>query len=134
MPDSTIVNDSTFIDLANRVLDMGESAVLSIAEAVENVAPQTWELLMRQVYVEAYVNFFITIAFAIILIPAFIIFLYKEAKYPNNDGIIFGVVATGLLGFIDLIFLVMTTSSLIKVIYNPEYYAAMKFFELTGMK
>ena len=150
MPDTTImVNQSpSEVDwavIANKALDMGTDVAKTMADKVKEVAPEAWEILIRQVYVDA-----ITPSLTAFLIGLSFLFLYwlinkRLWKSPyNEDGgydmsektanTVFGRIFPLASMFISGLVGIILSVNIVKVFINPKYYAIQKLFELAGMK
>ena len=150
MADTTIiVNQSAsevdWATLANRALDMGADVAKTTADKIQEIAPTAWEMLIRQVYVDA-----LSPPLTAFIVSLFFVLLYwlinkKLWVAPYNEdggcemsektantvfGRVFPLTLVAISGLIGAILLV----GLIKVCINPNYYAIAKLFELAGMK
>ncbi len=122
MPDSTVVN---WAEVADKALETGASAVAELSELVKSVAPEVWEIAIRQVYADAIGNF---VGFFTALICVVCVGLLSRKRmttslkgYDSGGAeiilIIGGVLSVGLT-----LFTVLTGAVLIKTLINPSYY------------
>ena len=121
--------------VAQQALEMGQSAMTEIVTAIKGIAPEVWEILMRQVYAEA-----IAPLVGIILAIPILAFFFKSARkcrantedYGTKENwaiaswIAAAFIGVGITCFIG--FAVRATMTFI----NPEYYAIQKFFAIAS--
>lgn len=95
-----------------------------IENTIKTIAPQVWEIYLRQ----QYITFWTAMAWIVLSIPLSILcFKYakklgKEAEDERGDGkIIASVLLYCTLGFIILVS-VLSFFANVGIIFNPEYY------------
>lgn len=109
-------------------------ALARLIEAIENLAPQMWAALRRQVVIEGVMN---VVYIAFVLVAMWVgnkARRHTDRKRANAqeknwdtsefeywDGSLFG---WGILG-LGFLFLVSSVSNLIRFILNPDFYAIM---------
>ena len=128
--DSTITN---WVEVADKALNMGQSAIVTMTEAIKGIAPEVWEILVRQVYVEAVADVLGWAAVA--AFGMFGLYLTRKAEivWKWDDFALFwlylitiAISATGVIAFIS------STCWGFKAIMNPEYYAIQKFMVIAS--
>lgn len=149
MPDTTItINQSpSEVDwavIANKALDMGTDVAKTMADKVKEVAPEAWEILIRQAYVDAIEAPLVCLFLSLIFAGTYYVLkkywcgpFEKRGCYKSDEEIANLVFAKWIpaLGIISCgITFAIVLPILIKVIINPKYYAIQKLFELAGMK
>ena len=131
--DSTVTEVTNWAEVADRALDMGQSAIVTMTEAIKGIAPEVWELLMKQVYAEA-ITSLVTCVFILSVGLGFLFpSLRSGAKRDWDDGpyiggIVAGVVAT-LFGFVATC---IGGQEAVRMLINPEYYAIQKFMAIAS--
>jgi hypothetical protein len=121
MPDSTMIPE-----VLNRALDLGEAGIQELVKIIENVAPKTWEIVIRQIYVNAIGDCLYAIIPLIIF--SFIIILSMkywgvQDKWQKQTKITFGYIVPIVGATISFIVFCCNLTCLIQVSINPEYYA-----------
>ncbi len=119
------MNDSTTLaQIAQQALEMGQLAVTEIVTMVKDMAPKVWEMMIRQVRVEAMVDCGISLVFLAISLPLFV-WVYRAARKNGwrDDNYIFGFTASAILFGSSTTSTIVTSRTLILVFNNSEYYA-----------
>ena len=147
MPDTTIIvsqspSEVDWAVIANKALDMGTDVAKTMADKVKEVAPEAWEILVRQAYVDAITPVMTSIFVGIVFFMTWFIGkrLWKnpgtgykeEVEYGFYITVIKVIPAAGV--FITAVVSFSLLVDVIKVIINPKYYAIQKLFDLAGMK
>ncbi len=128
------MNDSTSLAIvAQQVLDMGQSAVTEIVAVVKGIAPEVWEMLMRQIYIEAAYYF---TAPLLVLGVCWMVFrpLYARAQTANWEypGSAIGSVLAGIGMVIAAITWITQIGPVVGRLLNPELYAIQKFLHIAS--
>ncbi len=140
MPDTTQVN---LAEVADKALEMGASAISELSELVKGVAPEVWEIAIRQVYADAIADFIMTTL--IVVISSVLLYMgyhkwfnplwskEKERKstYDMRPSWQEGAVTSCIIGVtVPAVALVISSTlwiafglKLIKILINPSYYA-----------
>lgn len=125
MPDSTV----NWADVADKALETGASAVAELSELVKGVAPEVWEIAIRQVYADAIGDF------VGCLLPPIVIFLFtflfrekitsceSGFSYENKGCVIIPVVIANVIAALLTVMSFFNFSVLVKTLINPSYYA-----------
>lgn len=119
------MNDSTTLaQVAQQALELGQSAVMEIVTAVKGIAPEIWEMMMRQVCLETAVDCGVAFVCLSISLP---LFAWARRKAINcdwdDDGPVFAVTVSGMLLAASSIGTIITSRTVVLVFNNPEYYA-----------
>ena len=132
-----ILADSTNVDwadVANKLIDRADNVAAQLSQSIKDIAPEIWRIAMRQVYVEAITDFFITIIVGILL--SWVLIWFKK-RYEDDDEDLFAIRGLGFGGFIlliDLLVLIFWAApQIIYVLGNPEYAAINKIFQMAGV-
>lgn len=141
--DSTVVT-TNWAEVADKALDMSQSAVMGLSEAIQDIAPKAWEIAMRQVYAEVLYPIIILFLFAVVV--GVVTYLYdkkwkpirkREGEYGTTDEwdtyIILGRWVPGIALTGITTGLVFAVANLVMILINPEYYGIKKVLELAGM-
>ena len=116
------MNDSLQVALAE-IVRMGGDAMGFLKEK----APWFWEVMIRQVWIEAVTDVLWAVPLLVVLVVAFKRLMPKALSDDyNNDGwaILWGLV--GIVGFVVGILSIIAVVSLVRVCLNPEYYVLKK--------
>lgn len=121
-----IAQDST--DIQQEIL----SRVDLVAQKFNEIAPEAWEILLRQQYIEAGANIVVALIFAIAWIkwgaPASRRWANEAEKgiLRQEAGVLFGGgITLGVLAVATVIAVTMGFEG-VKMLLNPEYYALME--------
>ncbi len=127
--------DKTFADVADKALDKLSGGLEAIAAGVQKVAPQVWEVFVRQVMAEGAV----TLAACITAI-LFTVWLFKKCwklsedvdDYADFRTIIrfFLVISVGIIGLVCFI----NSQNAALMLINPRYYAAERLIKIATGK
>lgn len=124
---------TNWADVAKQVVDAGQSAVVEIVGAVKSIAPEVWEILIRQVYVEAITGFILPVIMLAVFAPLFRQCLKWAAQNDwDNEAIVLPIMLTGLGSLISFILALVNLKHGIGAFINPEYYAIQKFFTIAS--
>ena len=124
--------DSTFAEVLNKALEMGEVGVIKASEMIQGVAPELWGIMVRQVYADAIGDFIlmvlITGIIGMIVKISFKKMALNKGDYNKNgwdvDDPYCWYAGIGFPCFV--FFLIMSSialSFLVKAIANPKFYA-----------
>lgn len=131
--------------LADKALDMVGAVGTSLADAVQKLAPEAWEILIRQVYADAVGDIIYSVG-ALLIGIVFYKVLGKMWKVPDpNDyqytsdyenARAFRAAFTKVIPTIYMIaFGIISLYNIgwaVKAFLNPKYYALQYLFELAG--
>lgn len=109
------------MDAVNEVVSKVESYIGIIAEKFNAIAPEVWEILIKQQHIE----FFCWLAHLpiFVLMWILVIFLFKKYFKTEDDGWQTGAVICSIIfGIITIIYLGWFGEVLPRLL-NPEYYA-----------
>lgn len=126
----SLLTSTNWAEIADKLLDMGTSAYISLAETVKSLAPKMWEMVQRQVYTEAISDVIIILIFcglAIITWQKFSVFYAKNKNDSHyEDTLVSWMVANSVLSLLTFIFFIIRINLLIKILINPDYYTIQK--------
>ena len=97
-----------------------------LIELLKNIAPQVWEILIRQVYVDAfsYMAWSVVLAIASILLGKHAKYFFKKYQSGNEwNDYDFPAILLAIVAVVSTIIAVMLLFISIKEIINPEFYA-----------
>lgn len=136
MTDSTLI----IIDWAaitNHVTDMAEKTGKTLIECAQAYAPQVWEIVRRQVLLDAITSILTWLIAAILFLSIRSIGnrLWHPDTYSEEGDIkLVCVDCVPIGGFvISLLVTVFTSVHAVKVILNLDYYTIKKLLELAGI-
>lgn len=119
--------DSTITELLATRLDQ-------FVELIEKAAPKTWEIAMRQVTISAWVNCITAVTILVIVGTLTIWVLRKAVKDDWGNELWCGLSAGGgVISTVMLILTIVNVVELVKVVYNPEYYAIQLITRMVGL-
>ncbi len=120
----------TAVDVADRVLDMFGSAVVSVASQIEQHAPLLWKVMVKQQYAKAVADVIPSLGWILVALLAHFVVRRKWQKPSDNteEGLQFlwhfvTWVVPLALGIIGVSSFVVSASDSVKFVINPEYYA-----------
>jgi len=135
----------TIADVADKALDMVGNAVGTIAGAVEKVAPEVWEIMVRQQFAVALsmlvgpFSFLMLIIFYVVIAkkywkkPAnYEEVSYFEGDHPNEKftRAFLTTLVPGVLGIIFAGVLAYRVGDALPMLINPKYYAVRDLFTM----
>jgi hypothetical protein len=124
----TYLTDQTTKEIADKVLDMTKAGVVEVWQKIQQIAPELWKMVVRQVVING-VEYFIGAFFALVLL-IFGIWAMKHALSDKvRDGE--GYFVTGMFSF--LIGIVLFPTFLINgldLVLNPSYWALKDVLEI----
>ncbi len=116
--------DSTFAEVLNKALEMGEAGIAKASAMIENVAPELWEIMIRQVYADAIADLIVGgLIFCLVYISFLKLYKIGKANDWYDDGPVIGATATGIVSAGVAIFCIVAISNLVRVLINPKFYA-----------
>lgn len=148
--------DSTYnlVALGKDLLDAGKEGVLYAAQKIQEVAPIAWDIMYRQILVDAIGDLVITV-FLMILSTIGVVCSYKWYEERKVDfykkerrdaygckvdlseycgGQIFLLILSSFAGLLFLIMSVFNGIYLCKVLIVPEYYVIKELLEVISGK
>ena len=147
MPDTTIIigqspSEVDWALIANKALDIGTDAAKTMADKVKEIAPEAWEILIRQVYVDSITtvvtSLFLGVVFFMMWFLGIRLWKNPGTGYDEEVEYAFYLTVIKILPacsvFSTAIVFCVYSINIIKVLINPKYYAIQKLFELAGMK
>ncbi len=138
--------DSTIVNVADRLIDLGERGIMALADKIETVAPQVWEIAARQVWAEAITDLFVHL---LALGISYGVYRFFARKYnyvrstsiacdddddENNDGYYYGSKIFGIITVVCAFLSIVAMRGMILVCINPAYYTALKALEMAGLR
>jgi len=115
---------------------MGDSLLIEIEKlGIEAISllkeklPWAWEIVARQIWVEAITDVLWSVPLTIFLI-ALAFWFNKKYQANQNEDWEFGLIPSIIFGFAFAIFSLISVVHLARVMYNPDYYILEKFMEL----
>ena len=128
--DSTL----TMATVAQNALDATKNGIAELVNAMKAVAPDVWEVIMKQVYMEAVTGLALAIFLtALFLVPLAIFWCISiRRKWDGAGQFALGAITIGV-SISGVTAISVTGYHYILVLYNPEYYAAVKLMALAGI-
>lgn len=127
------MSSQTWLELADKIVEEGKSAIAAFAQLVKQKAPQAWFIIVKQVIVDALVPSMAFFAAAGVLMLAFWGVSSIDPATCYATRIVFlwiiGILAT-ISGICGMVALVIGLG----VIINPAYAAAEKLLRLIRTK
>ena len=133
MKDTTLITNWT--EVAQDAIECGRQAVSEVTALIKDIAPEIWEMCVRQVYADAITGLIGWLIAAIILFFSLKYIMTKEINSleGNQEGIWIGCTVISVIsGFTVLITFFTETLPAIKMFINPNYYAIQQFFKMIG--
>lgn len=143
--DSTKVN---WNELAQDALECGKQAVGEITTLVKGIAPEVWEMCVRQAYVSNAIPVLAGLAiifFGVTWRLSFSWFVTEPMRYRDegdekrnyttsnwDDWDAWRWIPAGIVFVIGAIMVCINISFLVAVFINPNYYAIQEFFKMIG--
>jgi len=143
MPDVVTTQNVDWPELADKMLDLGTKAASSLSDKIQEIAPQAWEIAIKQAYANAIgdviCSFLITVSLFVFM---FLLRKYwppakrdtREYPYAHNGEWYSRLVFSSIIPCVgivaSLIVFVVNFTYAIKVFINPEYYAIKIIFDL----
>ncbi len=131
--DSTNVN---WVELADKALTMGQSAVSELITLVKTATPEVWEMALRQVYADALGGLVLPLTLLIVM-PFISKQCWIRCSETTSEGMGFFYGGMGVVSVVGTVVgLVCSAVSLelcIKSLINPNYYALLKIAKIAGL-
>ncbi|MFA5358603.1 MAG: hypothetical protein WC310_02135 [Patescibacteria group bacterium] len=134
---------TTVVGIADKALDMIGNLVGTIAKVVEGVAPEVWEIMVRQQYAKGISLLVVPWGLFLLSIVYMGVIRIFWKKYPDGDdfsedGSITdkgwrGFIATLLpliILFLDTIWALSRTADAVLMLINPKYYAVQDLLRM----
>lgn len=135
--DGKLATEATMAKVADKALDMVGDAVGSIAGMVQKVAPEVWEIMVRQQYASA-LGMLIGPFLFLILVGLYTLITKKYwAKYPENEKsdardarMILTSIIPGILALVFMSILAYRIGDAVPMLINPKYYAVKDLLQM----
>jgi len=121
--DSVLTN---WAEVAQQMLEAGELAVTQAAGLVKETAPDLWEIMIRQVYVEAGLG----MAIGLVVLALALFVRHHAVKHEYKD--VSNQAGAYACYYTAIILSVIGSLLAARGFLNPEYYAIQKFFTIAA--
>jgi len=137
MESDTIVAQD-WAGIVDKLMAKGEKGIIWLSDAISNIAPDLWEIMIKQVFVDAFLDAFVSVGLLLFFGITFIMFRKWKVDETYYGGeikpkycvkIVFSYI-TGLISAVTFFVSLYNVGYLICVYINPKYYAIKEIMRL----